>query len=193
MVLAMNDPFSFSPPSDGQRAARPSDSNEPASTDTVHSSASRSFRRGRAGWIVAACLAIVAGVFGSLWSDARSDLDAVRSERDVLQAAADAAQAEAEALPDVFAVVDKHVGDVNGFDVIGDEKYASVSVIGRGLAQMDELTAALVELGFSPSIEARMGNTRALDGTLTASGDKVTASWTYHPDDGLSIVLEREE
>lgn len=37
---------------------------------------------------------------------------------------------------------------------------------------------------------SRIGNTRALDGTLTAEGDHVVASWTYHPDDGLSIVLE---
>ncbi len=170
-------------------------------------------RPSRAGWFVAAALAIVAGVFAFLWSSTAKDLDTVRAERDTitaerdtitaerdtitaerdeLAAAAAAAQAEADALPDVFATINDAVGDLSGFDVTGDETYASISVTGDGIFYMDSLVAALVELGFPAGIEARIGNTRALDGTLTADGDKVRASWSYHPDDGLSMVVEHD-
>jgi len=61
-----------------------------------------------------------------------------------------------------------------------------------GLFSTDTLFEGLRELGFPGSTEARIGNTRALDGTLTAeSCTGLEAGWTYHPDDGLSIVNER--
>lgn len=53
------------------------------------------------------------------------------------------------------------------------------------------LAGFLDELGFNgAAVVGRMENTRALDGTLTADGDGVRASWTYHPDDGLNLVVE---
>lgn len=54
-----------------------------------------------------------------------------------------------------------------------------------------QLRELLDALGFNaPATMERMGNTRAIDGTLEAEGDDVVASWTYHPDDGLRIVFE---
>jgi len=44
------------------------------------------------------------------------------------------------------------------------------------------------DLGFGSSATTRMGNTRALDGTQTASSGIYTATWTYHPDKGLVVV-----
>ena len=49
---------------------------------------------------------------------------------------------------------------------------------------------SLKNLEFSGSIMSRIGNTRALDGTQTAESEIASASWTYHPDDGLSLVVE---
>jgi len=70
----------------------------------------------------------------------------------------------------------------------GDQDYAALG----GLFSTDTWFEGLRELGFPGSTEARIGNTRALDGTLTAeSSTDLEASWTYHPDDGLSIVIER--
>lgn len=67
--------------------------------------------------------------------------------------------------------------------------YASLQL--RGTGSTGRLTTVLVdEYGFPGSLDARIGNTRALDGTLTAEGEGYGASWTYHPDDGLSIVIE---
>ena len=37
---------------------------------------------------------------------------------------------------------------------------------------------------------SRMGSTRALDGMQTAEWDRISAYWTYHPEDGLDVVLE---
>jgi hypothetical protein len=34
-----------------------------------------------------------------------------------------------------------------------------------------------------------MDNTRALDGMQTASWGNYEASWTYHPDEGLDVVV----
>jgi hypothetical protein len=173
----------------------------------------------KAGWVVAAIFALAAFAFASLWftanaetSDVKSDLAAansqlagaksdlddvtaeladVKAERDALSTAADAAQAKADALPDVGGIVDDFLANRPGFDVTGDETYASISVTGDGLLSNARLVEMLVELGFPESIGARIGNTRALDGTLTADGNHVSATWTYHPDDGLQLVIER--
>jgi hypothetical protein len=59
-----------------------------------------------------------------------------------------------------------------------------------GADDEDMLAGLLESLGFSDGILARMAQTRALDGTQHADGDGVSASWNFHPDDGLSIVLE---
>jgi hypothetical protein len=40
------------------------------------------------------------------------------------------------------------------------------------------------------SIIARMGNTRALDGMQDEDGGGLHYTWTYHPDDGLDIIIE---
>ena len=64
-----------------------------------------------------------------------------------------------------------------------------VAAVGEAAERLENL---LAELGFPSSTMSRIGNTRALDGTQTAEGDNVTAYWTYHPDDGLSIVIERD-
>lgn len=55
---------------------------------------------------------------------------------------------------------------------------------------VSELKAASDRFGFwSEADVERMGSTRALDGTLSSSDGSVT--WTYHPDDGLDIVVDR--
>lgn len=43
-------------------------------------------------------------------------------------------------------------------------------------------------LGLPKSLEAEMSKTRALDGMITRTYEKITVSWTYHPDHGLEIT-----
>ena len=86
------------------------------------------------------------------------------------------------------------------FEMEGDEDYLSLSlreceksvIIGDWrVSCFDTLATLLDELGFPGSMMDRIGNTRALDGTLTAETDFLSAYWTYHPDDGLNVVIER--
>ena len=39
------------------------------------------------------------------------------------------------------------------------------------------------------SVVSQMSGTRALDGTQTASWDEMSATWTYHPKNGLRVIL----
>lgn len=57
-----------------------------------------------------------------------------------------------------------------------------------GLAYSDQ-ECILLELGMPASVKAQMGSTRSLDGMQNASWDSIDASWTYHPDAGLDLIL----
>lgn len=85
----------------------------------------------------------------------------------------------------------------------GAQNQAGVTVLDAGTSLElrtagDESTGAplttvvciLNELQIPESIIARMESTRALDGTVTGNWDGFSASWTYHPDDGLNVIVE---
>lgn len=60
-----------------------------------------------------------------------------------------------------------------------------------GLA-IDDLACVLGNLHVSDAVIAKMDGTRALDGMQTGSWDDIDASWTYHPDDGLDVILTQK-
>ncbi|HEX7134341.1 MAG TPA: hypothetical protein VF228_17325 [Iamia sp.] len=69
----------------------------------------------------------------------------------------------------------------------------SLTIGERGYPTPEEaeaLAALLESLDFPASTLDRMGQTRALDGTQTAESELATAWWTYHPDDGMTVILE---
>jgi hypothetical protein len=57
-------------------------------------------------------------------------------------------------------------------------------------AEYADISCVLAELEVPDSVETRIGTTRALDGRQSADWDRFTASWGYHPDSGLNIVIE---
>jgi hypothetical protein len=57
-------------------------------------------------------------------------------------------------------------------------------------ADMSDITCVLGELHTPDSVTSRIDATRALDGRLTATWSGLSASWGYHPDHGLDIVIE---
>lgn len=61
---------------------------------------------------------------------------------------------------------------------------------GIGSVGVEEVVCVLTELEAPQSVLARMSRTRALDGTQTATWDEYEASWTYHPDNGLDMIIE---
>jgi hypothetical protein len=52
-----------------------------------------------------------------------------------------------------------------------------------------DVYTVLAALDAPESVIAQMGSTRALDGTRDAAWDGMTATWTYHPDDGLNLII----
>jgi hypothetical protein len=55
----------------------------------------------------------------------------------------------------------------------------------------DETFCVIDALEAPDSVTALMGETRALDGRQTAEWDGIQASWSYHPDNGLDLILSR--
>lgn len=57
-------------------------------------------------------------------------------------------------------------------------------------AAYGDVYCVLSELEIPDSVDSRISSTRALDGRQTAEWGEFSASWGYHPDDGLNIVVE---
>jgi hypothetical protein len=77
--------------------------------------------------------------------------------------------------------------------VIGDEG-ASLDLDHQGADEstgisLNALVCVLSELEAPDSVVAEMNQTRALDGRQSAKWDGIHASWGYHPDSGLDVVL----
>lgn len=59
-----------------------------------------------------------------------------------------------------------------------------------GGATVDELACALALTGVPDAVLTRMDSTRAMDGVQHADWDGYTATWSYHPDTGLDVIIE---
>lgn len=57
---------------------------------------------------------------------------------------------------------------------------------------MRTLGCVLEKLDAPASLEQRMNTTRAIDGTREETWGSYRATWTYHPDQGLHVVISRE-
>ncbi|MGP9837189.1 hypothetical protein [Arthrobacter sp. 179] len=90
------------------------------------------------------------------------------------------------------AVADCDVEDSLGVDVMDEGASLQLSTTGEESsgASYIEVICVLQKLDVPESVVARFGTTRALDGQQTADWDGFTASWGYHPDTGLDIVVE---
>lgn len=53
----------------------------------------------------------------------------------------------------------------------------------------EDMACVLSAVSVPDSVVSQMDATRALDGMQKASWDKFSASWTYHPDNGLNVIL----
>ena len=68
-----------------------------------------------------------------------------------------------------------------GFDTEGEEDISGDPVT--------DVACVLVFLKAPSYVVTQIDNTRALDGMQRARWGPFRASWTYHPDNGLSIVI----
>jgi hypothetical protein len=55
---------------------------------------------------------------------------------------------------------------------------------------VEDQACILRELGVTGAVTQHMASTRALDGRQVDSWGDYTAAWTYHPDDGLDVVIQ---
>jgi hypothetical protein len=60
---------------------------------------------------------------------------------------------------------------------------------GSGTATLTGLDCTLDFLNAPRSVRAKMESTRALDGMQSATWGNFEASWTYHPDQGLDVIV----
>lgn len=80
----------------------------------------------------------------------------------------------------------------SGFVRVADEgRTLIVSTEGEEAigAGFDELYCVINELEVPASIINRIDTTRALDGMQFGSWDSFEASWNYHPDNGMNLVV----
>lgn len=105
-----------------------------------------------------------------------------------------ASQAEALAPSPFMVALDSCDMDDSAYATIGDDGASlELQTFGDEAAGMDfgELTCITESLDVSDAVMSRIETTRALDGRQEASWGDFTASWTYHPDNGLNMLIER--
>jgi hypothetical protein len=61
---------------------------------------------------------------------------------------------------------------------------------GSGELSYADVACVLEELDVPDSVVSKMDSTRSIDGRQTEDWDGIEANWTYHPDDGLDVILE---
>lgn len=84
--------------------------------------------------------------------------------------------------------------DAVGIEVLDNGASIELKTAGKDYdetgAPYSTVTCILSKLQAPDSLVSRMGATRALDGTLDGQWDGFAASWTYHPDSGLRVIVE---
>lgn len=62
-----------------------------------------------------------------------------------------------------------------------------------GGADFADIACVLGAVNLPDSVSSQMDSTRALDGRQTAEWDGFSASWSYHPDSGMNVVVNVED
>lgn len=71
-------------------------------------------------------------------------------------------------------------------DMEGDETLS-------GSMSYEEVTCVLEAVDTPDAVWDKMGRTTSLQGVQSDSWNGIEASWTYHPDQGLDVILELED
>lgn len=102
--------------------------------------------------------------------------------------------ADASAGPDLEAVVDECRIGSSDFARVGDEG-RSLTLDQRGNEDAnglgyDDIECVLDAIDMPDSAFERMLQTSSNDGFQDAEWDQTRATWSYHPDDGLNVIIE---
>lgn len=85
--------------------------------------------------------------------------------------------------------------DAEGYTVLDGGAAIELDTAGKdysdsGTSNFVAYYCMLNQLGVPETTQQKMGRTRALDGTQSDSWDSLTASWSYHPDSGVNVLIE---
>ena len=85
--------------------------------------------------------------------------------------------------------------DSEGFTVMNDGSAISLNTKGKdytdtGTSNIFAYYCMLNEVGVPETTQEKMNRTRAMDGTQSDTWDALKASWSYHPDSGVNVVIE---
>ncbi|RAX48244.1 hypothetical protein DQ353_16290 [Arthrobacter sp. AQ5-05] len=85
--------------------------------------------------------------------------------------------------------------DVLGVTVMDEGNSVTLETAGNDTkgAPYSDVVCVLDALEMPESVKSRMASTRSLDGMQDAAWSGYGASWNYHPDNGLNIVVESQE
>lgn len=85
--------------------------------------------------------------------------------------------------------------DVLGVTVMDGGNSVTLETAGNDTkgAPYSDVVCVLDALEMPESVKSRMASTRSLDGMQDATWSGYAASWNYHPDNGLNIVVESRE
>lgn len=77
--------------------------------------------------------------------------------------------------------------------LLDDGASVELSEVSTGGPTFDQLTCALKQLDAPESVGVKIAQTRALDGRQSDEWGNFAISWTYHPDDGANVLIERTD
>lgn len=83
--------------------------------------------------------------------------------------------------------------DDDSTGITADSRSVTFSGAGKYGAALDDLTCLLEEVHAPASTTSKIDQTRALDGRQEDAWGDFEASWTYHPDSGLNLVIEVQD
>lgn len=104
------------------------------------------------------------------------------------KAAQEAVLSDAVATCDLQSAVGVDIGDGGrtvSFDTRGNDDSSGASI--------EQVACVLFAVDTPDAVISRIDATRALDGTQTANWGSISASWGYHPDSGMTLVLTTTE
>lgn len=73
---------------------------------------------------------------------------------------------------------------------VGDQGRTLIIDTGSKAGSILGLACVMREIGTPRSIEAALESTTAMQGVQNAEDDGLTYSWSYHPDNGVNMVIE---
>ena len=137
---------------------------------------------------------LIAGVAGAVLVAGAAGFALGRSTASGIESPIEAAEAAAASQVRLEAAYDScYRRDSGGTLTLADGGDSIVVDTGSEYGSTAGMDCVLAELDTKQSIIAQMGRTTAMTGVQDAEDDGLAYSWSYHPDNGVDLVIEYAE